>query len=70
VQLRAKGLASDHPQDWKLVALMLSELGDETVYKDIWAVTAEIAEKVSGYGDVSRPDYGNRSSATSPFPVY
>ena len=51
---RPNGLTSEHPQDWKLVALMLNELGDETVYKDVWAVTAEIAEKVSGYGEINR----------------
>jgi NADH-quinone oxidoreductase chain G len=54
VQLRTKGLTSDHPADWKIVSMMAKELGQETAPKDVHAVTAEIAEKVNGYQEIKR----------------
>jgi predicted molibdopterin-dependent oxidoreductase YjgC len=54
VQLRTKGLTTDNPADWKIVAMIAKELGQETAPKDVNAVTAEIAEKVNGYQEIKR----------------
>jgi NADH-quinone oxidoreductase subunit G len=54
VQLRTKGLTTDNPADWKIVAMIAKELGQETAPKDVHVVTAEIAEKVNGYQEIKR----------------
>jgi len=54
VQLRTKGLTTDNPADWRIVAMMAKELGQEVAPKDVNAVTAEIAEKVNGYQEIKR----------------
>jgi len=54
VQLRTKGLTTDNPADWKIVSMIAKELGQETAPKDVHAVTAEIAEKVTGYHEIKR----------------
>jgi NADH-quinone oxidoreductase subunit G len=54
VQLRTKGLTTDNPADWKIVSMIAKELGQETAPKDINAVIAEIAEKVTGYQEIKR----------------
>ena len=54
VQLRAKGLTTDNPADWKIVSMIAKGLGQETAPKDVHAVTAEIAEKVNGYQEIKR----------------
>ena len=54
VQLRTKGLTANNPADWKIVSMIAKELGQETAPKDVYAVTAEIAEKVNGYREIKR----------------
>jgi NADH-quinone oxidoreductase subunit G len=54
VQLRTKGLTTDNPADWKIVSMIAKALGQETAPKDVHAVTAEIAEKVTGYQEIKR----------------
>jgi predicted molibdopterin-dependent oxidoreductase YjgC len=54
VQLRTKGLTADNPADWKIVATIAKELGQETAPRDVHAITAEIAEKVNGYQEIKR----------------
>ena len=54
VQWRARGLTADNPADWKIVSLVARGLGQERNPKDLHAVTAEIAEKVESYKDISR----------------
>lgn len=54
VQLRTRGLTTDNPADWKIVSIIAKELGQETAPKDVYAITAEIAEKVNGYAQIKR----------------
>ena len=54
VQLRTKGLTTENPADWRIVSMMAKELGQETMPKDVYAITAEIAEKVNGYQEIKR----------------
>ena len=54
VQLRKGGLKTDNPPDWKIVSMLLNAVGDETQYQDALGVTAEIAAKVPGYGEIKR----------------
>ena len=54
VQFRKGGLKTAHPPDWKIISMMAKTLGDETNYITSFSVTDEIANKVPGYGDVSK----------------
>ncbi len=57
VQFRKGGLKTTHPPDWKIISLMantLSEEGEATHYLTSFNVTDEIAEKVPGYGEISK----------------
>lgn len=54
VQQRTRGLIADNPHDWKIIAMIAREFGDETLYKNVFDVTAEIAGKVNGYAGIKR----------------
>jgi len=55
VQLRRGGLKTANAPDWKLIAMMIRNLDENAPdYASALAVTAEIAEKVPGYGEVTR----------------
>ncbi len=54
VQLRAKSLPRETPQDVRILNRMLKALGQETDYKDAAAVLKEIAEKVPAYTGLAR----------------
>ncbi|MEC7640901.1 MAG: molybdopterin-dependent oxidoreductase [Nitrospinota bacterium] len=57
VQYRRRGLKTDQPPDWKIISRINNELDDEsggTSYLDSFAVVAEIAAKVPGYGEIKR----------------
>lgn len=54
VQLRAKSLPRETPQDVRILNRMLKALGQETDYKDAAAVLNEIAEKVPAYTGLTR----------------
>ncbi|QPJ60526.1 MAG: molybdopterin-dependent oxidoreductase [Candidatus Nitronauta litoralis] len=54
VQLRAKSLPRETPQDVRILNRMLRALGQETDYKDAAAVLKEISEKVPAYAGLAR----------------
>jgi len=54
VQFRAGGLKATHPPDWKIIAMMAKTLGDESGYITSFSVTGEIANRVPGYGKISK----------------
>ena len=54
VQYRKGGLKTTHPPDWKIISMMAKALGDETDYITSFSVTDEIAQKVSGYSEISK----------------
>ena len=53
VQSRRKSLDTNHIADWKLISLMLKELGDETDYSRAAKVLDEISKKVLGYEEIN-----------------
>lgn len=54
VQYRRRGLAANNPSDWKIISRMIQALGGSAEYKSSFDVTAEIAAKVSGYGEINK----------------
>ena len=55
VQYRKRGLNTKSPPDWKIVSKMISALSEEpTEYATSFGVTDELADKVPGYGDISK----------------
>ncbi|MFQ5715469.1 MAG: NADH-quinone oxidoreductase subunit NuoG [Nitrospinales bacterium] len=54
VQYRRRGLKTQNPPDWKIISRIAAALGDESKYLDSFSVTAEIAAKAPGYGEIKR----------------
>ncbi len=54
VQYRKRGLMSEGLADWQIISQMAAELGVERNYQSSFSVTAEIAESVRGYEDISK----------------
>jgi len=54
VQYRKRGLLSESLADWQIISKMAGELGIERNYQSSFSVTAEIAEKVRGYEEISK----------------
>jgi len=54
VQYRRRGLKTANPPDWKIISRIAGALGDTAEYADSFAVTAEMAANVPGYGDIKR----------------
>ncbi|MBT5470104.1 MAG: molybdopterin-dependent oxidoreductase [Nitrospina sp.] len=53
VQARRKALDANGIADWKLVSVMLKQLGDETNYARAAKVLDEISKKVPGYSELN-----------------
>jgi len=67
VQLRRGGLKTANAPDWKLVAMMIRNLDESAPdYASALSVTAEIAEKVPGYGEVTRAALKKEGKTRSP----
>jgi NADH-quinone oxidoreductase subunit G len=59
VQYRKRGLNTKSPPDWKIVSKMISALSEEPAeYATSFGVTDELADKVPGYGDISKKSIG------------
>ena len=55
VQYRKRGLNAKSPPDWKIVSKMISALSEDPAeYATSFGVTDELADKVPGYGDISK----------------
>jgi predicted molibdopterin-dependent oxidoreductase YjgC len=55
VQYRRGGLKTSNAPDWKIISMMEQALSDDAPdYLTSFSVTGEIAEKVSGYGEINK----------------
>jgi len=70
VQLRKGGLKTANAPDWKLVSMMIRALDENAPeYAASFGVTAEIAEKVPGYSDISKKSIKKEGQTRTQPPV-
>jgi NADH-quinone oxidoreductase chain G len=59
VQWRKAGLTQENPADWKIIASLIREWDEEISYKNSFAVTKEITDKIKSYWDINRSSVRN-----------